>query len=283
MKGLFGFALLVVVTATTLALAAQGPVAFETPSAAIPSRPAAPAAVPATPQPNQTVQRTVPTLDEEMTDAISAFQPAYAGARKPRILILFNRAMEDNDDETMIKTGKVEAGASTVTKSGGKETRERTDAGASVYAPATSPNALDKQSIEMLREYFERPFISAAARLIDRETAIRMHGLDEEAVFAYQDLPETQRAQVAGVKEFADIIITVRVEAGTGVIRKVSGDYRVCAPNIVARAVQLSDARVIASATTNDVAAGSAQQVATRVALALMQRLTAAWPAPAPK
>jgi hypothetical protein len=127
----------------------------------------------------------------------------------------------------------------------------------------------------MIREAFEQPFLRVPVKLVDRDTAVRLHGLSEEAVFAYADLPEAQRAQVEGVKEFADILIIVRVECGQATARKVSGDYNVEVPNIVARAIKLDGAKVIASATTGDVRIGGGdfRDVAARVSMALLTRI----------
>ncbi len=94
-----------------------------------------------------------------------------------------------------------------------------------------------------MHETLEEPFLRVPVKLVDRDTAVRLHGLTEEAVFAYADLPEAQRAQVEGVKDFADILITVRVERGQATVRKVSGDYAVEVPNIVARAIILDGAQ----------------------------------------
>lgn len=250
------------------------------------------------PQPQQTIRRTIPTLAEEIEAAVAEFRPAYQKAGSPRILILFNRDMEDNDDENMVKTRKVRGGVSSVSEgegsnpktsagintgdlelnssSEGTRTRTRTEGGSSTYERvAPGPETYTRQEIEMIREAFEQPFLRVPVKLVDRDTAVRLHGLTEEAVFAYTDLPEAQRAQVEGVKEFADILITVRVERGQATVRKVSGDYNVEVPNIVARAIKIDGAQVIASSTTGDVSIGGGdfRDVAARVSLALLSRI----------
>jgi hypothetical protein len=79
------------------------------------------------------------------------------------------------------------------------------------------------------------------------------------------------------VKEYADLLVTVRVERGETVVRKVSGDYRVEVPNMIVRAIRLSDAQVVATAKTSDVQSGNPDETATRVAIYLMQRLADTW------
>jgi hypothetical protein len=271
------FAIVALPALMLAAFAAQPPPVYEAPNAVVPERPA-PIAVPNTETPAQTIQRTVPTLDEEIAEALAHFQGAYAHAKKPRILVLFNRDMEDNDKDTMVKTQKVQTGTTTVKKENGRTTRERTEGGAATFDRAPgSPNAYRKMDMEAIRGAFEQPFVNASARMVDRETAVRMHGLKEEEVFSYIDLPEAQRAQVAGVKEYADLLVTVRVERGETVVRKVSGDYRVEVPNMIVRAIRLSDAQVVATAKTSDVQPGNPDETATRVAIYLMQRLADTW------
>jgi hypothetical protein len=128
--------------------------------------------------------------------------------------------------------------------------------------------------------------LQAGARLVDRDTAIRMHGLKEEAVFSYGDLPETQRSQVAGVKEYAEIVISVELKRGAFEMQRstVAGTSdTVMLPNLIAKATRLSDAQTLASAMTEDVKSPSRitltpqrtplTETAKRVAVILMDRL----------
>jgi len=289
------------------------------PSATIPERTSPPPVVAAAPQQHRLP--TPPSFAEELDMAVAEARAPYARAGSPRLLILFNRDMEDNDRDTMIKTEKVTGGVTgsvdikerkeTIhTGSGTETTTETSDAaaspvttetkkssydktvetgsesgsvhiegGAAVYQRvAPDPSAYSRQDLDAIREGFENPFVQAGMRIVDRDTAVRMYGLTEQSVFSYQDLPETQRSQVAGVKQFADTMIAVRVERGEAIERKVSGDYRIEVPRIVARAIRLSDAAVMATATTDDVRPeGSPKEIGARVALILMNRLSNRW------
>jgi hypothetical protein len=276
MKNLVTLSMSVLVTALA---GAQTPVVItEAPNAQLPPQGLAPAAPAQQVRPQQQIRRSVATLDEEVAGASEAFRAAYARGGRPRMLFLYNRDMEDNDDRTMQEVAKVNSGVQAVTESGGRETRTTVQGGASVSVPkGPAPGSYDGDSLQRLRETFEQPFLSASAKIVDRDTAVRLHGLKEESVFSYADLPEAQRAQVAGVAKYADILVTVEVRRGTSTVRKVSGDYEVDAPDYVVRAISLKDARILATVRTSDVRAGRDEEVtSTRVALALMQRLAGA-------
>ncbi|MBI2431824.1 MAG: hypothetical protein HYV26_03025 [Candidatus Hydrogenedentes bacterium] len=261
-----------------LTLTAQGEVSPPpAPSAVIPPRPA-PTLAPEPPPVQQHLRKST-TAAEEADPIIAQFEEAYRSKGSPRLLILYNRDMEDNDKDSMVKTGKVTGGFSVEGSTSKGTYRERAQGGITTFAPAApADNAYEPFDMGMLRESFEGQFVSSGCQIVDRDTAVRLHGLKEEEVFAYSDLPETQRAQVAGVREFADILVTVRVEKGTATVRKVSGDYEVQVPRLLVRAISLKDAKVLASATTSDVRPASSEaETTSRVALRLMERLCQRW------
>ena len=302
----------VVTCAILLALSLDGQAAqsaaVDAPSAVIPERTApVQAAPPAGIQ--QTVRRTTATLDEEIEAAAARFSDAYTRAKAPRLLVLFNRDMEDNDRRNMVKTGKVQGGVATESKaksndaetsnlmvtpgmvvggsSKGQENRSKTEGGSATYQRVDpGPDAYSEQEADTLRQAFESVLLQAGARLVDRDTAIRMHGLKEEAVFSYGDLPETQRSQVAGVKEYAEIVISVELKRGAFEMQRsaVAGTSdTVMLPNLIAKATRLSDAQTLASAMTEDLKSPSRitltpqrtplTETAKRVAVVLMDRL----------
>ncbi len=238
------------------------------PSAEIPPRTFSPP--PERPQPAHHLLPAPPGLSEELELAAGEARGPYARAGSPRVLIIFNRDMEDSDRETMQPVVKVR---------GGVTGDRRAEGGATISIAADrDPDAYPRQEIEMMREAFESVFLRVPVKIIDRDTAVRMHGITEQAVFSYADLPETQRAQVAGLKNFADILITVRVERGEAFERRVSGDRRIEVPRMVARAVRLQDAAIIGSAVTDDVRIeGDARRIAARVAMTLLNQLSWHW------
>ncbi|HEX73174.1 MAG TPA: hypothetical protein ENN65_07650 [Candidatus Hydrogenedentes bacterium] len=199
------------------------------------------------PEPAHHIMPAPPGFSEELEVAAGAARGPYARAGAPRVLIIFNRDMEDSNRET-------------------------------ISAADPNSNAYPRQEIEMMREAFEGVFLRVPVKIIDRDTAVRMHGITEQAVFSYADLPETQRAQVAGLKNYADILITVRVERGEAIERRVSGDRRIEAPRMVARAMRLQDAAVIGTAVTDEVRIeGDARRIAARVAMTLLNQLAWHW------
>ena len=268
------FALLVVACVFSgLALAAPAEVVVA-PSAEVPQRPQA-ASSPDRPPLNQQIDRRNPTLSEERAAAIEAFRTAFSGKKAPRIMVLVNRDMEDNDDRSMQKVVKVTGAASASAESSREgNIKARSESVGEVYVPkGPAANDFSEDELESIQNVFEGPFIDSGSVLVDRDVAVSLSGVDVEAVFANPELPQAQQAQVASVKKHADILVTARVKKGSSVLRKVSGDYTVEVPVIIAKAISLSDGRVMASATTEEVKAGSTNEVATRVALLLMSRV----------
>ncbi len=247
------------------------------PSADIPARPA-PQYIPDAPKPQQYLRDPGPSVYDEIQQAAIMFQESYERAKKPRIMILFNRDLEDNDGGSMEKIAKVTGAASSTSHSSAKgDKRTREQAVVEVYQRAAAdPNDYSDQELSLLRDEFERPFLDAGARLVDRDIAVRMTGIEVESIFANADLPEAKQGQVAAVREHADIVIVAKVKRGTMLERKVSGDYHVEAPHMVVRAVNLKDANILGVASTNDVPSGKTDAVSARVALALMRKIAAA-------
>ncbi len=261
----------------SVVFAAQDVPAYQAPSVDIPPKPVS-EPVQELPPPGQQIRRTVATLDEEIESTLPTFVDAYQKAKSPRVLVLVNRTMEDNDDDTMVEIAKVQGGISKVQKKNGETTRLRKEGGGSIFIrKAPDSRAYTKEEMERIRLMFEGPFVRAKSKLVDRDIAVRIHGLTEEEVFAYQDLPETKQSQVAAVKKYADILVTVRVERGEAVIKRVSGDQIIEVPNMVVRAIRLSDAQVLATSMTNQVRPGTEQEMVTRVALILMRALASSW------
>lgn len=226
----------------------------------------------------QTIQRTRPTLDEEIQQTSIMFSEAYEKAKSPRIMILFNRDMEDNDNQSLEKVAKIAVAGSSITESGKSGVSKRREEGVVDFYQKMpkDPNDYGKFDIELLQENFEYPFIEAGAKIINRDIAIRLSGSEIESIFSNSELPETKTAQVASIKKHADILIVVKVKQGTFMERKVSGDYAVECPNMIARAINLKDASTMATATTNTTSVTTSDYLATRVALALMNKLSVA-------
>ena len=267
------------------------------PPAAMPEQPGPPpAAAPA--HSEQHLLPAPPTLDEEMARVTDAAAEPYRKVGLPRLLILFNRDMEDNDDRTMEKQFKADPGGGSVQiersegkaevnatpgrlEASAKSERQKLELegrGGFYVRKAPGPERYTPHERAVLREGFERPFLHMHARIADRDTAIRKHALTDEAVFGYPDLAETKRGQIAALMEVADVLVTVEAERGQALERKVAGDRWIPAPYLVARAVRLSDAAILAAATTADVKPkGEAADIATQVALELLRRLAAAW------
>jgi len=244
------------------------------PSAELPQRPHV---VPSPDRPPlaQQIDRRTPTMSEEARDGIEAFRTAFSGKKAPRVIVLVNRDMQDNDDRTMQKVLKVTGAASVTAESSQEGTfKARGESVEEVYVPkGPGANDFTEDELESIQHSLERPFMDGGAMLVDRSVAIGLSGIDVDAVFANPELPQAQQAQVASVKEHADIVVSARVKKGQSMVRKVSGDYAVEVPVIIAKAISLSDGRVMASATTEEVKLGSATEVASRVALLLMSRI----------
>ncbi len=262
---------------------------YDVVSPAIPPRPEKVYVEPP-PEPAGALRQLPPTAASQLDDYMGEFRSAYRSAGQPRILILFNRDMEDNDKETMKKMVKVQAGVTERNESSSGNVSSTTEGGAAAYITTGNDNLGDfsLQEFERIRESFESRFLDVPVKLVDRDTAVRIHGIDEMSVFSYPDLPEAQRSQVEGVKKYADILITVRVKRGVAFHRRVSGDQEFYEPQLVARAIQLSDSRIIGTATTDEPAPGDENPTAypfplvkrvNGVVLDLMQDMAAAWSA----
>lgn len=254
-------------------MSAQAQTTFA-PSASMPPQPQA-TPVPDRPPLNQQVVRSIPTLDEESAATVEAFRKALAGKKPPRVMVLLNRDMENNDHRTMEVAQKVTEAGSLSAKSSKEGTlKVRAESVSKVYVPkGSAANDFSEDELVSIQNAFEQPFIEGGAALVDRDVAVSLSGIDVESVFADTDLPEAQQGQVAGVKKHADIIITAHVKRGTSVVQKVSGDYTVQVPRIIAKAISLSDGRIMASASTEEVKAGTSTEVTVRVALLLMSRM----------
>lgn len=268
-------AILLVLGICSSTLAQEHPVCLA-PSAEIPSREVeAESRQAQSPTLRQSIRRTEPTVSEELSAAIELFRDAYRRQKSPRVLILFNRSMEDNEDSDFVKLGKVQYGVSG--KQGSEEYQEQGEASVSVRV-APSADAYDESSIQSMELAFMEPFTQAGAAVIDRDTAVRLHGIDEQSVFSIVDLPETQQAQVEAIRNHADILVAVKVRRGTSTIRKVSGDYTVEVPILSAKVIDLRDARVLAIGATDEVRVDSSlTKTASRVAGVLLQKLAAGW------
>lgn len=244
------------------------------PSAEMPQRPHV---VPSPDRPplTQQIDRRTPTMAEEARDGIEGFRTAFSGKKAPRVMVLVNRDIQDNDDRTMQKVLKVTGAASVTAESSREGTlKARGESVEEVYVPkGPGANDFTDDELESIQHSLERPFMDGGAVLVDRSVAIGLSGIDAETVFANPELPQAQQAQVASVKEHADVVVSARVKKGQSTLRKVSGDYTVEVPMIIAKAISLSDGRILASATTEEVKAGSTSEVASRVALLLMSRI----------
>lgn len=257
---------------------AQPPGTEYAPSATIESRPVSSFELPVSQSPQQHLLATHLTLSEETQQIGSAFREACKQAQTPRIMILFNRDPEDNDSRTMEKVAKITAATSSSKQSLKQENQKTRQTGVvELYNQAQpDPQEYNEYDSGLIQDRFERPFLDAGVLLVDRDIAVRLSGIEMESIFANQELPEAKQGQVAAVKEHADIVIVATAKRGVLTTRKVSGDYQVDAPYVLARAISLKDAKIIGAASTDDVKQGRVDEIPARVALSLMQKIAAA-------
>lgn len=248
------------------------------PAADIAPRPVSSLSTAVSQVPQQQIMRTNLTLSEETQQICAAFSEACERAKTPRIMILFNRDLEDNDTRTMEKVAKITAAASSSKESSKQGSQKNRDTSVvELYGQTQpAPDEYNEMDLSLIQDRFERPFLDAGALLVDRDVAVRLSGIDLEAIFANQELPETKQGQVAAVKKHADIVVTAKVKRGIVKSRKVSGDYRLEAPYLTVRAISLKDAKILGAASTDDVKHGPVDEIPARVALSLMQKIIGA-------
>lgn len=242
-----------------------------------------------------------PVPAPDLTAVTSDFAKAYAQAKKPRIVVFWNRAVDDD------LTTSYEAHAR-ITNRADIQTSASVDAGRarrSAYADARGSGSLDQtieavvgvrntekperasgpsESIEwQMLSGFQQPLTDAGATVVDRATIMRT----SKAGMAADMTPNIQAIEATALAEKADLIIEVLMNQDS---ESPSGyAYRI-------EAKEVSTGRVVASFTSNAAllpftkkyyanergfvaAPPPADEVGAQLGLALMERLAAAWTA----
>jgi hypothetical protein len=149
---------------------------------------------------------------------------------------------------------------------------------------AAAPALADRQTVRDLERLFGRPLRIAGATLADQRIAASLlpdKSFDHFTAGAPGDQAAKDREALAKV---ADVAIEILVSSRNLVVKEVSGDQVVPAPDIQATAIRLSDAQILGQASASDVL-GKDQQagmivknfdvrdIAEATALALMEDL----------
>jgi hypothetical protein len=138
----------------------------------------------------------------------------------------------------------------------------------------------DKQTVRDVERLFGRPLRMAGVSLADQRVATQL--LENKPLKALATEGEQARKDREALAKIADVAVEILISSRNITISELSGDRTYSLPDIQATAVRLSDAKVVAQATSSDITgkdryAGNivrnfdVREIAEATALALME------------
>ena len=189
---------------------------------------------------------------EQARDVLARFKDAYARLGSPRLLLYVNRTLVA-DPAGLQLTHRNET--STTETKGDAVVSEQVTA-QNTYEPkspaSATPALADRQTVRDIERLIGRPLRLAGATLADQPTAAALLADHPGARLTLAGGDQAVKDREA-LSKIADVVIEVLVSSRNVVVREVSGDQVVSAPDLQVTAIRLSDARILGQACATDV------------------------------
>ncbi|GEM_PF-753345 len=228
--------------------------------------------------------RTSLVTQEQAQGIINRFREAYPRLGNPRLLIYVNRELVDEQGGMKLIKREEKIRASSSTGSTNDSSVHSTTSNTYRSDGKAAPTLADRQTVRDVERLFGRPLRAAGASLADQRVASQLIADRPVAeLIGSTDSPQARKDREA-LEKVADAVIEILISSKNITVPAISGAQSVTIPDIQATAISLKDSKILAQASSEDVAGrippaqlGSygVNEIAEAVALELMEDMAA--------
>ncbi|MBU6400233.1 MAG: hypothetical protein KGS61_07925 [Verrucomicrobia bacterium] len=183
---------------------------------------------------------------DQAKSIVLRFKTAYAKLGNPRILVLVNRELFDEQSRV-----KLSARTENSTSVSGQTTVSAKNV-YRIQEPQTMSLA-DRQTERDIERLIGRPFRLAGATLADRQTAVELAGAQPAETLGLSSTGDRARQERQALAKIADLAIEVLISSQNVTVAEIAGDRSYAVPDIQATAIRLSDAKILGQASSSDI------------------------------